>query len=71
MDGELKQAHPVRLGWSMTGADDTCKKWPNSTLDAVPRRDRLVAAGAVGVIVALAWGYVLWLAADTDMTAWT
>jgi predicted metal-binding membrane protein len=39
----------------------------NSTLEAVLRRDRLVVAGAVGVIVALAWGYVLWLAADTGM----
>ena len=39
----------------------------NSTLEAVLRRDRLVVAGAVGVIVALAWGYLLWLAADTDM----
>src|ERR1700751_4259234 len=39
----------------------------NSTLEAVLRRDRLVVAGAVGGIVALAWGYVLWLAADTDM----
>ena len=39
----------------------------NSTLEAVLRRDRLVVAGAVGVIVALAWGYVLWLAADRDM----
>ena len=39
----------------------------NSNLEAVLRRDRLVVAGAVGVIVALAWGYVLWLATDTDM----
>ena len=39
----------------------------NSTLEAVLRRDRLVVAGAVGVIVALAWGYVLWLAAETDI----
>jgi predicted metal-binding membrane protein len=39
----------------------------NSTLEAVLRRDRLVVAGAVGVVVALAWGYVLWLAADMDM----
>jgi len=30
----------------------------NSTLEAVLRRDRLVVAGAVGVIVALAWGYI-------------
>jgi predicted metal-binding membrane protein len=39
----------------------------NSTLETVLRRDRLVVAGALGVIVALAWGYVLWLAADMDM----
>src|SRR5258708_16036295 len=39
----------------------------NSTLEAVLRRDRLVVAGAVGVIAALAWGYLLWLAADMDM----
>ena len=39
----------------------------NSTLGAVLRRDRLFVAGALGVIVALAWGYVLWLAADMDM----
>jgi predicted metal-binding membrane protein len=39
----------------------------NSNLEAVLRRDRLVVAAAVGVIVALAWGYVLWLATDTDM----
>jgi predicted metal-binding membrane protein len=38
-----------------------------STLETVLRRDRLVVAGALGVIVALAWGYVLWLAADMDM----
>jgi predicted metal-binding membrane protein len=39
----------------------------NSTLETVLRRDRRVVAGALGVIVALAWGYVLWLAADLDM----
>src|ERR1700694_4064215 len=39
----------------------------NSTLEAVLRRDRLVVSGAVGVIFALAWGYVLWLAAETPM----
>ena len=38
-----------------------------STLEAVLRRDRLVVAGALGLIAALAWGYVLWLAADMDM----
>jgi predicted metal-binding membrane protein len=39
----------------------------NSILETVLRRDRLFVACALGVIVALAWGYVLWLAADMDM----
>lgn len=39
----------------------------DSTLETMLRRDRLVVASALGVIVALAWGYVLWLAADMDM----
>src|SRR5215468_11749277 len=39
----------------------------DSTLETVLRRDRLVIAGALGVIAALAWGYVLWLADDMDM----
>ncbi|MGA7485894.1 MAG: DUF2182 domain-containing protein [Xanthobacteraceae bacterium] len=39
----------------------------STTLETVLRRDRLVVAGALAVIVALAWGYVLWLAADMDM----
>jgi predicted metal-binding membrane protein len=38
----------------------------DSTLETVLRRDSLVVAGALGVIAALAWGYVLWLAADMD-----
>jgi predicted metal-binding membrane protein len=39
----------------------------NTALEAVLRRDRLAVAGALGVIAALAWGYLLWLAADMDM----
>src|ERR1700726_639437 len=39
----------------------------DSTLETVLRRDSLGVAGALGVIAALAWGYVLWLAADMDM----
>src|SRR4029077_15427800 len=39
----------------------------DSTLETVLRRDRLVVAGALGVIAALAWGYVLWLPAEMDM----
>src|SRR5215468_2727239 len=39
----------------------------DSTLETVLRRDRWVVGGAVGIIVALAWGYVLWLANDMDM----
>lgn len=39
----------------------------NTALETVLRRDRLVIAGALGVIVALAWSYVLWLADDMQM----
>lgn len=39
----------------------------DGTLETVLRRDRMVVAGALCVIVALAWGYVLWLAADMGM----
>jgi predicted metal-binding membrane protein len=39
----------------------------DSTLEAVLRRDRLIVASALGVIAALAWAYVIWLAADMDM----
>ncbi|HET9218484.1 MAG TPA: DUF2182 domain-containing protein [Terriglobia bacterium] len=36
-------------------------------LDSVLRRDRFVVLAALGMIVALAWGYVLYLAAQMDM----
>src|SRR6266487_4337081 len=39
----------------------------DGTLETVLRRDRLAVAGALGMIGALTWGYVLWLAADMDM----
>jgi predicted metal-binding membrane protein len=39
----------------------------DGTLETVLRRDRLIVAGALAAIVALAWAYVLWLAADMDM----
>jgi predicted metal-binding membrane protein len=39
----------------------------DSTFEAVLRRDRFIVASALGVITALAWAYVLWLAADMDM----
>jgi predicted metal-binding membrane protein len=39
----------------------------DSTLEAVLRRDRLVVGGALALIAALSWAYVLWLAADMDM----
>lgn len=35
----------------------------DGTLEAVLRRDRLIVAGAIAVIAALAWTYVVWLAA--------
>jgi predicted metal-binding membrane protein len=39
----------------------------DGALEAVLRRDRLVVAGALAIIAALAWAYVLWLAADMAM----
>ena len=39
----------------------------DSTLETVLRRDRLVVAGALGIIVVLAWSYLLWLANDMEM----
>ena len=39
----------------------------DGTLEAVLRRDRLIVLGALAAIVAMAWAYVLWLAADMDM----
>jgi predicted metal-binding membrane protein len=38
-----------------------------STLETVLRRDRLVVADALWIIVALAWGYGLWLAHEMEM----
>jgi hypothetical protein len=40
----------------------------SSVLEASLRRDRLLISGALGMTAALAWGYVLWLAADMDMS---
>jgi predicted metal-binding membrane protein len=39
----------------------------DSTLETMLRRDRLIVAGALGAIIALAWAYLLWLVADMDM----
>ena len=36
-------------------------------LEAILRRDRAIVAAALIVLTALAWSYVLWLAADMDM----
>jgi predicted metal-binding membrane protein len=36
----------------------------DSILDRVLRRDRLIVAAALGALTALAWVYVIWLAAD-------
>jgi predicted metal-binding membrane protein len=38
-----------------------------TALETVLRRDRRVVGGAIGIIVALAWSYLLWLANDMDM----
>ena len=39
----------------------------DAALEAVLRRDRAVVAAALFVMVAIAWAYVLWLAADMEM----
>src|SRR5437899_12587193 len=39
----------------------------DSTLETVLQRDRWVVGGAIGIIFALAWSYVLWLANDMNM----
>jgi predicted metal-binding membrane protein len=39
----------------------------DAALQVVLRRDRAVMLAALAVVTALAWGYVLWLAADMDM----
>lgn len=39
----------------------------DSTLETVLRRDYLVVTAALGIIVVLAWAYMLWLANDMDM----
>jgi predicted metal-binding membrane protein len=39
----------------------------DGTLETVLRRDRIVVAAALAGLAALAWAYVLWLAADMDM----
>jgi predicted metal-binding membrane protein len=36
-------------------------------LESVLRRDRIVVAAALVMVTALAWVYVLWLAADMEM----
>src|SRR5499426_3903095 len=38
-----------------------------AALETVLRRDRIVVAAALAVLAALAWAYVLWLAADMNM----
>src|SRR6516164_4360070 len=39
----------------------------DGALETVLRRDRVIVAAALVIIIALAWGYVLWLANDMDM----
>src|SRR5271169_3128897 len=39
----------------------------DAMLEVVLRRDRVVVVVALAVITALAWAYVLWIAADMDM----
>ena len=43
----------------------------DSAIESLLRRDRWIVGGAIVLIVALAWSYVLWLANDMDMGGWT
>src|SRR6478736_2323117 len=38
-----------------------------AALESVLRRDRMVVVAALVMVTALAWAYVLWLAADMEM----
>lgn len=51
----------LRRGWQRQ------PQMTDSALETLLRRDRWVIGGAIGVIVALAWSYVLWLANDMNM----
>jgi len=39
----------------------------DSAIETLLRRDRWIVGGAIAIIAALAWAYVLWLADDMDM----
>ena len=39
----------------------------NATLENILRRDRAIVVATLIILIALAWSYVLWLAADMDM----
>ncbi|TMK00208.1 MAG: DUF2182 domain-containing protein [Alphaproteobacteria bacterium] len=39
----------------------------DAAIEAVLRRDRLIVAAALALMIALAWAYVWWLATDMDM----
>jgi predicted metal-binding membrane protein len=39
----------------------------DAPLETVLRRERFIVAGSLGAVIALAWTYLLWLAADMDM----
>ena len=39
----------------------------DAALEAVLRRDRAVIAAALLLLIALAWAYLIWLAADMKM----
>jgi predicted metal-binding membrane protein len=43
------------------------KRGASAALEAVLRRDRVIVLAALGALGAIAWAYVLWLAADMQM----
>ena len=56
---------------SFGSAGDIPQQMTDSALEAVLRRDRLIVAGALAIVVALAWSYVLWLPTTRTWAAWT
>src|SRR5262249_60114797 len=52
---------------ALRGGRQHLSQMTDGPLETVLRRDRWIVGGVMGIIVALAWAYVLWLARDMDM----
>jgi predicted metal-binding membrane protein len=63
----LSERLATNLNWSGALPPSKDATMAAAPLEAMRKRDRVVVAAALAGIAALAWGYVLWLAADMDM----